>query len=434
MSRGRGTPRMTRKHLAKAQRDRILSRWIIGGAIAIGVAVFGLLAFAFFGVPILEERQPIATINGEVVTVRDFKARVRLIQLSMINEFQYAQNILQIYADEPSISAFYQQRIEQLSSELDNPGLQGQRALEGMINEILIRQEANSRGIFVTREEVDDAVAVKDFNYYAEGTPTPQPSPTARPSPTAQPSPTADPTAQATTTPSPTPTEVEAQPSATPSSDATPISSPTPIPTATPYTEEAFLAAYGVQMEFLAELGIREEDYLTVTEGELYLERLMAEVEQELAREEDQVWLRHILVEEADEARSVLQRLADGEIWEDLAAELSLDDLTKNDGGDLGWLASQDLAADYGNAFAIVAFATEIDDTAGPLETESGWHAIQILGHEVRTLSDFDFEQRLQDAFDDLLEDLRTEGEVEVDEDWPDYIPHPSELARQVLE
>ncbi len=430
MSRGRGTPRMTRKHLARAQRDRILSRWILGGTIVVGVAVVGLVAFAFFGVGFIEERQPIVTVNNEVVTIRDFKARVRLIQLSMINQYQYAQNILQIYGDDPSLSAYYQQLIDLLTSELDDPGLQGQRALEGMIDEILIRQEANERGIFVTREDVNKAVAEKDFNYYAEGTPTPQPSPTT------------DPAAQITVTPSATPTEtdpdaeVTVTPSATPpeAEDATPTSSPTPRPTATAYTEEAFLANYAAQMAFLEEIGIREEDYLAVTEGELYTQRLMADIEEGLSREEDQVWLRHIQVEEADEGRDVLARLDAGETWEDLAAELSLDVLTKDDGGDLGWLASWELNADYGDPFAIVAFATEVNEITGPLETDSGWHVIQILGHEVRPLSDFDFEQRLQDEFDNLLSGLMAEAEMDLHDDWSDYIPDARDLAAQIAE
>lgn len=426
MSSARAKPQMTRKHLARAQRDRILSRWILGGTIAVMITVLGLLAFAFFGVEIIENRQAIATINGEVVSVREFKARVRLIQLSMINEYQYAQTIVQVYAAEPSISSYYQQRIDQLASELNNPALQGQQALDGLINEILVRQEANARGIFVTREEIDRTIAERDFGYFAEGTPTPQPSPTA------------DLSASPTVTPSATPTEeVPSTPTATAAPatiTATPSSSPTPQPTATPYTEEGFLASYAKQMDFFMEAGIREEDYLAVIESELYLEKLMEALEQDLAREEDQVWLRHIQVLEADEGRSVLERLAGGEIWEDLAAELSLDELTKDDGGDLGWLSSQELNADYGSAFAILAFAAAIDETSGPVQSESGWHVIQILGHEFRTLSDFEFDQRLQAAYDDLLAELEAQGEIESDENWPDYVPDASNLARQVLE
>ena len=411
MSRARGNPRMTRKHMARAQRDCIMSRWITGAAVAVGIAVFGLIAFAFFGVDFVESRQSIATVNGEELSVRAFKARVRLIQLSMINEYQYAQSILQIYAEEPNISAIYQQRLQQLSSELDNPGLHGQRALDGLIKDTLVRQEANARGIFVTQEDIMRTVAEKDFNFYPDGTPTPQLSLT--PNPAAQ---------------------VTAAPSATASEGSgTPSSSPTPRPTATAYTEEAYQINYAEQMASFKDLGILEEDYLDVIESELYQEKLMANLEQELARDEDQVWLRHIMVEDADEARSVIARIADGEAWEDLAAELSLDILTKDDGGDLGWLTNQDINIEYGDAFTIVAFASDVDEVAGPLQTDSGWHVIQIMGHEVRPLSDAAFEQLLQSEYDDLIEESMAQGDIELKENWTDYIPFASELVSQVM-
>jgi parvulin-like peptidyl-prolyl isomerase len=410
MSRAQANPRMTRKHMARAQRDRVLSRWIIGVMIAIGTVVVGLVAFAFLGVNYIEARQPIIEINGEVVTIREYKARVRLVQFSMINECQNIQNILQFYADDPSITTYYQQRLDQLAAELNSPFTQGQQAIQELMDEVLMRQAAIARGITVSRDEIDAAVAVQAFSFYRDGTPTPQPSPTADP--------TALASIAATSTPSP---EV-----------GTPTSSPTPNPTPTAYTEEAFLVEYADRMQFYEEIGILEEDYLALFEADLYAQRLRSDLEQELPTEEDQVWLRHIQVADVEEAQDVRERLRNGESWDDLAAELSLDVLTSNDGGDLGWLGHRDVVSRHGEIFGIIAFSLSVDEFSGPVESNDGWHIIHVIGHEVRPLSETTLVQRLQEAYDELLAALMADAEVVIDDSWVEYTPHAYDLARDV--
>ncbi len=410
MSRAQANPRMTRKHMARAQRDRVLTRWIIGVTIVIGTLVVGLVAFAFLGVNYIEARQPIVEINGEIVTIREYKARVRLVQFSMINEYQNIQSILQFYADEPSISTYYEQRLEQLAAELNNPVTQGQQAIQELMDEVLARQEAIARGITVSRDEIDAAVELQAFNFYRDGTPTPQPSPTADP--------TALAAVVATSTPSP---------------DAgTPTSSPTPLPTPTAYTEEGYLAAYAERMQFYAEIGILEEDFLALFEADLYAQRLKSDLEQDLPTEEDQVWLRHIQVTDVEEAQEVRERLRNGELWDDLAAELSQDVLTSSNGGDLGWLGHRDVISRYGDIFGIIAFSISVDDFSGPVESDDGWHIIHVVGRELRPLSEATLAQRLQEAYDELLAGLMADADVVIDDSWAEYTPHAYDLARDV--
>jgi parvulin-like peptidyl-prolyl isomerase len=407
MSRARGKPKVTRKHIARAERDQVMTRWILGITIALGVVVAGLLAFAFFGVGYVEARKPIATVNGEVITIRDFKARVRLLQMSVLNEYQYAQTLLQIYASDATMSSYYQQRIQQLEEELGNPLLQGQRAMEGLVTQNLVRQEANARGIYVTRAEVDEAAAMSDFNYYINGTPTPQPTATT------------DPAAQATTTAGAAPQEAD---------DATPTSSPTPWPTATAYTEEAFQANYAEQMEFFADLDITEADYLSLTEARLYAEKLTDDLRQGLPEEEDMVFIRHILLATPEEGDIVLERLDAGEAWEDIAVVMSLDGMTSDSGGYLGWLTYGDLMSAYGEEFADLSFEAEIEEVIGPLETVYGWHMLQVVMHEVRELTESDVNRVVQFRFEELLSTLEEQGDIEIDENWQEYIPSISGL------
>ena len=77
-----------------------------------------------------------------------------------------------------------------------------------------------------------------------------------------------------------------------------------------------------------------------------------------------------------DEAEDALARLEDGEDFGDVAAEMS-DDFTAASGGLIGWFAADDAA--YGDYFDAVAGAEE-GDRVGPIETESGYAVLEVLG------------------------------------------------------
>ena len=158
MARTRGTPRMTRKHLARAQRDRILSQWILARTIAVAVIVIGLLIYAFVGYRLINLKKPILSVNGDEVTRATFISRVRLLQINTISEIQYAESIMTFLQD-PNYTEYYQTRIEQLGADLSNPGLQGQQVMQSLIRELIIRQEADRRGIVVTMDEVMKLIA-----------------------------------------------------------------------------------------------------------------------------------------------------------------------------------------------------------------------------------------------------------------------------------
>ncbi|WP_396622971.1 SurA N-terminal domain-containing protein [Marinobacter sp. W-8] len=134
---------------------------------------------------------------------------------------------------------------------------------------------------------------------------------------------------------------------------------------------------------------------LEVTEDELrayYEERA-----EEYAREERRA--AHILVEAGDEGQETLgtiqQRLEDGESFAVLAEEYSVDTVSAQEGGDLGFAGR----GVYDEAFEEALFALEEGEVSGPVETSFGLHLIKL--EEVRR-SDVP-------AFDELREELRLE-------------------------
>ena len=166
---------------------------------------------------IVAPNRPVATINEEDITLRNWTNRVR---------FERAQRA--IFLDE-QFEAFdgdvglLQQFFGQTMGELFNAEELGQAIVDQMVREAIIRQQAAERGIVVTDEDIDMLVE-ESFNYFGGDSPTPFPTPTetAMPTPSLTPIPTAIITdLLPTTTPFPT---LEPAPTGTAAPTATPVS------------------------------------------------------------------------------------------------------------------------------------------------------------------------------------------------------------------
>ena len=102
-----------------------------------------------------------------------------------------------------------------------------------------------------------------------------------------------------------------------------------------------------------------------------------------LQDEAPHVRARHILVAREDEAEQVLERLAKGESFAALAAQLSLDVSTSAFGGDLGWFVRGELLVpSLGDA----AFAQRLGEIGGPIATRLGYHILQVVGKAERKI------------------------------------------------
>jgi parvulin-like peptidyl-prolyl isomerase len=86
----------------------------------------------------------------------------------------------------------------------------------------------------------------------------------------------------------------------------------------------------------------------------------------------------HILVETEEEARDVLEELADGADFPTLALERSLDTGSAQQGGVLPCTATSSLSTTYVAPFADAAIDAEIGVPTEPVETEFGFHIIRV--------------------------------------------------------
>jgi peptidyl-prolyl cis-trans isomerase D len=410
----------SKKHIARLERERRQVRLIKFIAIGVVAVVILILAYGYLDLVYLQARQPVAEANGEKITTKEFQARVVMQRNQLLNQYmQYLQN-QQLYQQfGMDISA----QLEQIQTSLDAPTSIGQQVLDALINEALVRQEAERRGISVTSEEVETFTR-DQFGYFPNGTLTPTVTPTEATityptlSPeqlelvTATPVPTEGPTV----TPPPTATtDLSATATVTPS----PAPTFTPSPTATPYTLEGYQGRFDETLQVYLDMGLTEKQYRRLFETELLRTKLFDVVTANTPREEEQVWARHILVEDEATAKTVLERLKNGEDFAQLATELSQDTGSAANGGDLGWFGKGQMVPEFETA----AFALEDGEISEPIQSNFGWHIIQKLGHATLPLTASAYQQARQTAFDEFLAKLREESDIVTHDYWVERVP-----------
>jgi hypothetical protein len=418
---------INRRHVARLERERQQQRWLIIGSIAVGALVVLIILFGVLNQRVFQPSVAVARVDGEKISVTQFQDRVRFTRQQMIQQLNQLQQMATMFGDQGA--QYFGAQIDQINSQLNDPATMGTQVLDQMVNEIVIRQEAEARGITVSEADVDKGLQ-EAFGYYANGTPTPQPELTLQPTstlsalqmtlmpPTATPTATVEPTAdpsQPTATLEPT-----LAPTATADPNATAIPTEAPLPTATAYTEEGFNQTLDNFVTGLEDIDFSENDLRGLIRAQLYQEKLFEAVTADVTREQEMVWARHILVTTEEEAQAVIDRLNAGEDFAAIAAEVSLDTSNKDQGGDLQWFTRERMVTPFSDA----AFAMEVGEISAPVQTEFGYHVIQVLGKEVRQLDPDSYDQARQTAFNAFLEDLKAKKDITREENITDLVPN----------
>jgi foldase protein PrsA len=84
---------------------------------------------------------------------------------------------------------------------------------------------------------------------------------------------------------------------------------------------------------------------------------------------------RHILVATEAEAKTIKAQLDKGGDFAALAKQKSTDDTNKNQGGDLGTFGRNKMDPDFEKA----AFALKVNEVSQPVQSQYGWHIVQVL-------------------------------------------------------
>ena len=169
----------------------------------------------------------------------------------------------------------------------------------------------------------------------------------------------------------------------------------------------------------MEEIGLTEAQYRRLFETGLLRTKLIEAVTTDLPKEEEQVWARHILVEDEEAAKAVIERLKNGEDFAALAVELSEDTGSGAVGGDLGWFGKGRMVPE----FEAAAFSLADGEISEPIQSDFGWHIIQKLGQTTIPLSASAYDQARQIAFDEFIANLREESDIVIHDYWLERVP-----------
>lgn len=86
-----------------------------------------------------------------------------------------------------------------------------------------------------------------------------------------------------------------------------------------------------------------------------------------------QVKASHLLVKTEEEAKKLKEEILAGKLFADVAAEVSLCPSGAS-GGDLGYFGKGQMVKEFEEA----AFSMEIGEVSEPIQTQFGWHLIEL--------------------------------------------------------
>ncbi len=388
----------TKKQAHHRRRDEEANRRVMIGLAGVGIALLLIILAGVIQELVLKPRQPVATVNGDRISLTDYQKQVR---------YAYYQSLQQ-------------------GQPISDPQQTGLTVLDNMIDLDLLRQQAKQRGISVTDQEINDALE-KSFGFYRQ-TPTPFPTPT--PDLTASPTPSPTGTIQPTETPAPTPTLI---------------------------TEQGYKDELKRTLDTLnASAGLNETDVRKLVEASLLQQKLYDDVTKDVATKGEQVKLRHILVAvrtpeptpaptatpgpdatavptaapgstatptpaptlaprtEAEAlaiATDIKKKLDAGGDFKALAIEFSDDAGSKAQGGELGWFSrGEGLVQEFEDA----AFSLPVGQVSEPVKTQFGYHLIEVLEKDPsRELNAYTVSQAKSAAFQKWLTDLRNAAQIQ---------------------
>lgn len=413
----------SREYESRAAREsRVQRRVLIGTGVTIALVVLLLLG-AVVSELFVTPNTVTATVAGENISISDFQDRVRLERAILNTRITSYVSLLSASGLDPNQFAGQEPLRGWLSLVNDSSQL-GSSVLDSMIEDILIRREADARGLSVDQDAIDRQID----DFLGLEPPGQEESPDAAPPPTTVPAtrtPFVSPTPREEASPTQTPAVAEptATATATAVTETTPTFTPVP-PTATLTVEEQRTRQNEMRETVLGDLAgsarISEERLNDFFRG-MALREALAIALDEGGDTLLYVNARHILVSAETEADDLLSALADGDSFAALAQANSLDASSGANGGELGWAP----VTNYVRPFAEAVINAAPGETLGPVQSEFGWHVIQLRAREERSAGATLLENARDTGLRNWLEDRRAEegANIEITDVWAENVP-----------
>lgn len=391
--------RQSRKEVLIASRHEQQTRRVWFLVIAVVALIAAVLILGFVNELVLKPTRPVATVNGVEVTLDDWRDQVKYRRALLVSRISDIADL--VGGDVNQI-----QQIAGLELQtLGDPELLGQQVLDELIEQELVRQEAEVRGISVSADEVQAALEERFF-FFGGDPPTPQPTPTE----TIMPTPSITPIAQESLTetieiltPSPTPT---VGPTAT------------PLPTPTAVSPESYEESSSGWFSRLNDFGVDEALFKSEIEQDLYRERLVEALALvgEVSDMAEQASIFYIRFENEDEANVALDDIETTDfltVWNTINSQLEDDESESSAiAGELLWRTADNFESILGSDISEKAFDLDIEEPSTvvivPAQTEDGtdsFFIIMVSGREIRPLTETAFVNAKQQFFINWLDE-----------------------------
>lgn len=322
----------------------------------------------------------IANVNGTPISGQEFVQRARYKRYVLVSQYARLKDLYAVVSqqNDPTTGETIQQQMTDIAAMLKNPQKVGEQTVEDLVQETIIRQEAERRGIKIDAAEVQNQIN-HYFNYYPEGIPTPEPG-------------------------------------STPGSGLTPIQ------------KDVFDRKYQTMLqEVAANTGLTEADIRRTFETQLMTTQLANALFPELTEGDEQVHASHILVADLETAQKVLRLLSSGEAWETLAETYTQDPAFSENKGDMGWFGRGEMLS----ALEEAAFNTPVGQVSSPVQSDYGWHLVKVLEKEIKPFTTERLATVRNQKMGAWLTQQQASG-VEIVDGWQQMIPYmPSIPAGQ---
>jgi hypothetical protein len=382
--------RLTRRQLARREKEARAQRLMTWIAIGVGTLVVGILAYGLITEVIIAAREPVAQVGETTIRAKAFEARQSYERwMTQLQIYQYQTYLDQINqpdglgtgtptpeAEEgvetppaPSISddplaqqiQFTISNLErQLSSDLADSFARD--VLDSMVEEELVRQAAETRDLSVTEEEVQLRIE-REVGYNRDAI-----------------------------------TETQTL-------------TDTAIAGGQPQFDELYQQ---FKTNVLQVTRYPEEDFRAMIRASVLREELKAELADDIDTTADQVQSTVFIANTEEEAEAIRTRInEDGEEPQALVDELSGDENQDTTGYELPWLPEGYISTQIGEEIEQAAFNTSVGSASPPvLGPDERYYVVYVAGHEVRELSTELQEQNREEAYQDWLAEQK-EANVE---------------------
>lgn len=323
-------PTLTKKQIARSRKETRQLRIIWTVVAAFGAVILAVLLFALIRELVVIPNAAVAVVDGTKVSVKDLNDLLtyrRYNLHSTIYSLQSQLALMDTSTEEGQfLSSYYGQQIEQYQLMLDYAP---DSALDELIEDVLIQKKAQEAGLSVTLEQVRESIRADIESGLAS------------------------------------------QASSIAATET--ISGPTPVPTSIPAaTIDTTLQTY------LANIGLSAPSFERLVQRSLLRTKVGDLLASEVPSTGLMIHIQLIQTDTQEVADTAKQRIETGEDFATVAKEVSSELTVQENGGDLDWLAIDQLTSRFGADLTNAVTSQDIG-TLAVVQSNSRFYVVRVV-------------------------------------------------------